>query len=158
MISRFIISSLQSNSNLLICQRSCIHNTQVDLPFVGKVGRSGVVAGFVGISMAATWFVYRHETWAWPIQDVLSVSLCIHILSVLRFPDAKVRQRARCCCRRRFGGNILLTLWSFVCTIAGVDYPFVPGTCVRYLLGFHLSAPLFGKCDDWCRHWGWAPL
>ncbi len=63
---------------------------QASLPLVGKVERSALMAMSVGVLMAATWFFNRHAYWAWPLQDILSVSLCIHILSLLRFPDAKV--------------------------------------------------------------------
>lgn len=33
---------------------------------------------------SSAWFYYRHETWAWVLQDLLSFALCIQILSLVR--------------------------------------------------------------------------
>lgn len=36
------------------------------------------------VCTSSVWFYYRHETWAWVLQDLLSFALCIQILSLVR--------------------------------------------------------------------------
>jgi hypothetical protein len=36
------------------------------------------------VCTSSTWFYFRHEPWAWVLQDILSFSLCIQILSLVR--------------------------------------------------------------------------
>ena len=42
-----------------------------------------MLAFFPAASVSSTWFYYRHEGWAWILQDMLSMSLCVQILTLV---------------------------------------------------------------------------
>ena len=63
---------------------------RVWLPFLEQVSLSHIVCFFAGITIAAVWYALRFSGLVWPLHDLMSVSLCLQILSTVRFQDIKV--------------------------------------------------------------------
>jgi hypothetical protein len=40
--------------------------------------------------MVVVWFIGRHSTWAWPLQDAMGIALIMLLLRQFRLPDIKV--------------------------------------------------------------------
>jgi signal peptide peptidase-like protein 2B len=62
----------------------------IRLPFLEQVSLSHIVCFFAGITIAAVWYALRFSGLVWPLHDLMSVSLCLQILSTVRFQDIKV--------------------------------------------------------------------
>ena len=62
----------------------------VTLPMVGRVTAVSGVCAAVSVAISAVWFVYRHEGWAWVLQDLMGVALMVNMLRALRLPNLRV--------------------------------------------------------------------
>ena len=77
---------------------------------------------FPAAGISSTWFYYRHESWAWVLQDMLSMSLCIQILSLVFRSCACISLR-----------SVMGLCWQFVGTRwqhAGYHGPPLHDVCV----------------------------
>mmetsp|Transcript_18565 Transcript_18565/g.60958 ORF Transcript_18565/g.60958 Transcript_18565/m.60958 type:complete len:643 (-) Transcript_18565:177-2105(-) len=64
---------------------------KVHLWRLGRTSVSILVTLPLCIAIAVFWFVNRHQSsWVWILQDIMSASLCLHIISIVRFNDIKV--------------------------------------------------------------------
>jgi len=60
-----------------------LHRRVYALPLFGEATAMMMLAFFPAASVSSTWFYYRHEGWAWILQDMLSMSLCVQILTLV---------------------------------------------------------------------------
>ena len=50
----------------------------------------GVVLGVFCLSLSVTWFIFRHSSWAWILQDIIGFFFCIFTISELHLPNFKL--------------------------------------------------------------------
>ena len=62
---------------------------RVKLPLLDYVSVAHLVCGLAGLCCACVWFPLRFSGLVWPLQDLMSVSLCLQILNTVRFTDIK---------------------------------------------------------------------
>ena len=62
---------------------------KVKLPLLDYVSLAHICCCMAGLSCAAVWFPLRFSGLVWPLQDVMSISLCLQILNTVRFTDIK---------------------------------------------------------------------
>lgn len=63
----------------------------VRVPCLGDVTRAELVACSGALALAGAWFAARRSAaWAWLVQDMLSVALCLGMLQTVRFRNVKV--------------------------------------------------------------------
>jgi len=63
---------------------------RVKVPVLEYVDLSHVVCFCAAVAMASVWFVLRKTVYVWPLQDIMSISLCLQILNTVRFSDIQV--------------------------------------------------------------------
>jgi len=51
---------------------------------------TGVVLGVFCLSLSLTWFIFRHSSWAWILQDIIGYFFCIFTISELHLPNFKL--------------------------------------------------------------------
>eukprot|EP00640_Fibrocapsa_japonica_P000613 CAMPEP_0113934592 /NCGR_PEP_ID=MMETSP1339-20121228/1905_1 /TAXON_ID=94617 /ORGANISM="Fibrocapsa japonica" /LENGTH=642 /DNA_ID=CAMNT_0000936457 /DNA_START=48 /DNA_END=1976 /DNA_ORIENTATION=+ /assembly_acc=CAM_ASM_000762 len=68
----------------------------VDLPVLGPISGVDAACLVAGPGLAIWWFVDRDTNYAWVLQDLFGVCLCILFLSVIRFPNIKVASVLLC--------------------------------------------------------------
>eukprot|EP00301_Raphidiophrys_heterophryoidea_P001423 c10687_g1_i1.p1 GENE.c10687_g1_i1~~c10687_g1_i1.p1 ORF type:complete len:505 (-),score=100.79 c10687_g1_i1:288-1802(-) len=61
-----------------------------DLPCFGPCNILGLVLLAVSCGISITFFVCRHDSYAWVLQDIMGISMCLMFLRTFRFPNAKV--------------------------------------------------------------------
>ncbi|XP_077993393.1 signal peptide peptidase-like 2A [Glandiceps talaboti] len=49
-----------------------------------------LLLALLSITFCALWFVYRHQDWAWIMQDMMGVAFSIHLLKTVRLPNFKI--------------------------------------------------------------------
>jgi len=63
----------------------------VELPWIGSVSTLDGLCTGTGVFLAATWFIVRTTAdWAFVLQDLFGMCLCVLFLSVIRFSNMKV--------------------------------------------------------------------
>ena len=50
----------------------------------------GVLLGAFCLSLSITWFIFRHSSWAWILQDIIGFFFCIFTISELHLPNFKL--------------------------------------------------------------------
>uniref|UniRef100_A0A8C4RA57 Signal peptide peptidase-like 2 n=1 Tax=Eptatretus burgeri TaxID=7764 RepID=A0A8C4RA57_EPTBU len=70
--------------------KTCIIST-TSLPFMHKLPQPQlIVLAAACLSLAATWFVFRHDDrWAWALQDLLGMAFCLNMIQAVRIPNFK---------------------------------------------------------------------
>lgn len=62
----------------------------VAVPCLGAMNWHEVVAACTSMVVTLVWVLCRHEEWAWLLQDILGVSVCILFLRTVQLPNLKV--------------------------------------------------------------------
>ena len=44
----------------------------------------------ISLTLVIIWYVYRQTDWAWVLQDILGVAICITVISVYRLGNMRV--------------------------------------------------------------------
>lgn len=51
---------------------------------------AGVILSVFCLSLSITWFIFRHSSWAWILQDIIGYFFCIFTISELHLPNFKL--------------------------------------------------------------------
>jgi len=51
---------------------------------------AGVILAVFCLSLSVTWFIFRHSSWAWILQDIIGFFFCIFTISELHLPNFKL--------------------------------------------------------------------
>lgn len=62
---------------------------RVDVPFIGELTKLNLLLAPVAAGAAVSWFVWRHAPCAWLLQNFMSFSLCVQIMSLVRVNSVK---------------------------------------------------------------------
>jgi hypothetical protein len=125
--------------------RSCLPHWQcrsVELPLVGPVEGLSVGAFLVSLLLVVAWGIWRHSSWAWPLQDAMGISLIILLLRQFRLPNIKVGISSPFnanMCRQRCGRLLLSTVqWPVLLShvILIIILPVVQVACILLPLCF----------------------
>lgn len=60
------------------------------VPCFGRVHGHGAVAALIAVTVAGVWVPCRNADWAWLLQDILGLSLCVLFLRQIVLPNLKV--------------------------------------------------------------------
>jgi len=61
---------------------------EVHVPIINEKASIGlVITSLLSLSLASIWFATRHSIYAIPLQDVMAIFLCIHIISLVKFQN-----------------------------------------------------------------------
>mmetsp|Transcript_4748 Transcript_4748/g.7049 ORF Transcript_4748/g.7049 Transcript_4748/m.7049 type:complete len:521 (+) Transcript_4748:51-1613(+) len=69
--------------------RSCIR-ASYPLPQVGQISWINTVVTIVAVGLAAFWGVYRKESFAWILQDILGIAFLLTLQKTVQLPNVKV--------------------------------------------------------------------
>eukprot|EP01047_Picozoa_sp_COSAG01_P048554 COSAG01_NODE_4740_length_4777_cov_23.046815_4_plen_477_part_00 len=83
---------------LLCASRLCptLYRRVCALPLLGDTPPLAVLAFFPAAAVCCTWFFYRHASWAWALLDLMSLSLCIEIPTLISVDNMKVMTALLC--------------------------------------------------------------
>lgn len=62
----------------------------VNVPWIGQVSIITVSLFPLCLTLSIIWVVFRHESWAWVLQNMLSICILMMIQKVVRLPNIKV--------------------------------------------------------------------
>mmetsp|Transcript_28552 Transcript_28552/g.68031 ORF Transcript_28552/g.68031 Transcript_28552/m.68031 type:complete len:435 (+) Transcript_28552:302-1606(+) len=65
-------------------------SASLHLPILGSTSVAEFIAGLVSFACTAIWAVFRNSPWAWLLQDLLGVSVCVMFLRTVQLPNLKV--------------------------------------------------------------------
>jgi hypothetical protein len=60
------------------------------VPCFGRVHGHGAMAALIAVTVAGVWVPCRNADWAWLLQDILGLSLCVLFLRQIVLPNLKV--------------------------------------------------------------------
>jgi signal peptide peptidase-like protein 2B len=83
---------------LLCASKLCptLYRRVCALPVLGDTPPLAVLAFFPAAAVCCTWFFYRHASWAWALLDLMSLSLCIEIPTLISVDNMKVMTALLC--------------------------------------------------------------
>eukprot|EP00300_Choanocystis_sp_HF-7_P036768 c52682_g1_i1.p1 GENE.c52682_g1_i1~~c52682_g1_i1.p1 ORF type:complete len:521 (-),score=123.91 c52682_g1_i1:79-1608(-) len=75
--------------NYLGCFRGSVLVKEFNVPWLGPTDPLSLVIIPASITLAVLFVVYRHSPFAWVMQDVMGISLCLMFFKSFRFPNMK---------------------------------------------------------------------
>eukprot|EP00164_Ancoracysta_twista_P000972 GFYU01001272.1.p1 GENE.GFYU01001272.1~~GFYU01001272.1.p1 ORF type:complete len:537 (+),score=140.17 GFYU01001272.1:178-1788(+) len=92
-----VMFAIAGNNTMAFCATAAIREYGTCIPWKdkylpGKLSEMPVVTACVlpfTVTLSVVWVVYRHENWAWVLQDFMAVPLCMVIVKTIRLPSLR---------------------------------------------------------------------